>query len=110
LHERTRNAAIVAEERGFHFVHAIVDSLWLKKSGVSDEEVEILRREIESATGLPLLGATGRTTSKRARRDEALGSIAAACPHQKRRQNRLLAIRTTRRHERSMVARAAPVL
>ncbi|MCG3205957.1 MAG: hypothetical protein KCHDKBKB_02683 [Elusimicrobia bacterium] len=49
----------VAEKKGFHFLHAIVDSLWLKKEDVSDEEVEKLRLDIEIATGLPI-GLEGR--------------------------------------------------
>lgn len=57
--EALLKAKDVAESEGFHFVHAIVDSLWLKKPGVSDEEVERLRQKIEIETGLPL-GLEGR--------------------------------------------------
>jgi DNA polymerase-2 len=49
----------VAEAEGYHFVHAIVASLWLKKPGATAEEVEALRKKIEEATGLPL-GYEGR--------------------------------------------------
>jgi len=52
--ETLLKAKETAEAEGFHFIHAIVDSLWLKKPGVTDAEVETLRRKIESATGLPL--------------------------------------------------------
>lgn len=48
-----------AESRGYRFLHAIVDSLWLKKDGASDRDVEDLRKEIERKTGLPL-GYEGR--------------------------------------------------
>ncbi len=43
-----------AEEAGFHFLHAIVDSMWLKKPGASETEVEHLRQKIEEVTGIPL--------------------------------------------------------
>jgi DNA polymerase, archaea type len=43
-------AARVAERRGFRVIHGIVDSLWLKKEGASEEEFERLRREIEAET------------------------------------------------------------
>lgn len=49
----------VAEEMGFHFLHGIVDSMWLKKPGLRDEEIEELRQKIETVTGLPL-GFEGR--------------------------------------------------
>jgi DNA polymerase-2 len=58
--EALLTAKEVAEARGFHFVHAIVDSLWLKKPGASDPEIERLRLDIEIATGLPV-GLEGRT-------------------------------------------------
>lgn len=52
--EALLKAKEIAEGRGFHFVHAIVDSLWLKKDGVTAEETEALRKAIEQETGLPL--------------------------------------------------------
>jgi len=52
--EALLRAKEVAEAEGFHFLHAIVDSLWLTKNGVSDGEVEGLRKKIEQATGLPM--------------------------------------------------------
>ncbi len=57
--ETLLRAKEVAEEEGFHFLHALVDSLWLKKPGATDEDVEMLRKKIEAATGLPL-GYEGR--------------------------------------------------
>ncbi len=57
--EALLHAKEIAEGAGFHFLHAIVDSLWLKKDpffgvSASDEEIENLRRKIEEATGLPM--------------------------------------------------------
>ncbi len=46
--------ARIAEMRGFEVVHGIVDSLWLKKDGATQDDFEELRREIQSATGLPI--------------------------------------------------------
>ncbi len=49
----------IAEAKGFHFLHAIVDSMWLQKPGMTDAEIEDLRIEVERATGLPM-GIEGR--------------------------------------------------
>ncbi len=57
--EALLRAKEVAEDLGFHFVHAIVDSLWLKKDSADDQEIEQLRLKIEEATGLPI-GLEGR--------------------------------------------------
>lgn len=57
--EALLKAKETAEEAGFHFLHAIVDSLWLKKEGTTPEEIEALRLKIEERTGLPL-GYEGR--------------------------------------------------
>ncbi|MGD0636544.1 MAG: DNA polymerase domain-containing protein, partial [Nitrososphaerales archaeon] len=46
--------ARIAEMRGFEVVHGIVDSLWVKKPGATEEDFEELRREIQAAIGLPL--------------------------------------------------------
>ena len=46
--------ARIAEMRGFEVVHGIVDSLWLKKPGATENDFEELRREIAAAIGLPL--------------------------------------------------------
>jgi DNA polymerase-2 len=40
--------------RGFEVIHGIVDSLWVKKPGATEEDFEELRGEIEEAIGLPL--------------------------------------------------------
>jgi DNA polymerase elongation subunit (family B) len=57
--EALLKAKETAEAEGFHFLHAIVDSLWLKRSGATDDDVEQLRLKIERAVGLPL-GYEGR--------------------------------------------------
>ncbi len=57
--EALLRAKDAAEDEGFHFIHAIVDSLWLKKDGATDDDVERLRLKIEAVTGLPM-GLEGR--------------------------------------------------
>lgn len=44
----------LSEERGFRLLHGIVDSLWLQKPGITDEECRELAREIGERTGIPL--------------------------------------------------------
>ncbi|NWF86453.1 hypothetical protein HXY32_01345 [Candidatus Bathyarchaeota archaeon] len=44
----------LAEEHGFEVVHGIVDSLWLKKAGVSPREVADSCKEASRAFGVPL--------------------------------------------------------
>jgi len=44
----------LAESRGFRLIHGIVDSLWLKKEGATEEDYLRLRAEIEEATRLPV--------------------------------------------------------
>jgi DNA polymerase-2 len=52
--EALLRAKEIAEADGFHFLHAIVDSLWLTKDGATNDDVERLRQKIETATGLPM--------------------------------------------------------
>jgi DNA polymerase elongation subunit (family B) len=47
-------ASRMAEEKGFRIVHGIVDSLWLKKKGATNEEYQELCREIHEETKIPL--------------------------------------------------------
>jgi DNA polymerase I len=49
-----RDTVHLAESRGFRLIHGIVDSLWLKKEGATEEDYLRLRAEIEEATGLPI--------------------------------------------------------
>lgn len=44
----------LAEERGFEFMHGIVDAIWIRKRGVTDEEVTALQKVIEQATNVPI--------------------------------------------------------
>ncbi|MCS7095138.1 MAG: hypothetical protein NZ988_04960, partial [Thaumarchaeota archaeon] len=46
-------ALTVAERLGFEVVHGIVDSLWVRKEGATEEEYFGLVRSIEEETGLP---------------------------------------------------------
>jgi DNA polymerase elongation subunit (family B) len=46
--------ARMAEDFGFEVVHGIVDSLWLKKPGISPAEVTEFCREVSKAIGVPL--------------------------------------------------------
>ena len=47
-------ASGIAEQKGFRVIHGIVDSLWLKKKGASDEEYHELCRQIAEETKIPL--------------------------------------------------------
>jgi DNA polymerase elongation subunit (family B) len=51
--------AAMAEQHGFEVIHGIVDSLWLKKEGVSPREVADFCREVTSAVGVQL-GVEGK--------------------------------------------------
>ena len=44
----------IAESRGFDLLHALVDSLYIHKSGATHEDYESLAREIEEQTKLPI--------------------------------------------------------
>jgi DNA polymerase elongation subunit (family B) len=47
-------ASRMAEEKGFRVIHGIVDSLWLKKRGATNEEYQELCKEIGEETRIPL--------------------------------------------------------
>jgi len=47
-------AARLAEQRGFTIVHGIVDSLYIKKPRMTEEEVKAFCDELETITGIPL--------------------------------------------------------
>ncbi len=49
-----RKASRIAEEEGFDVVHGIVDSLWVKKSGVEKSELESLCNKIEKKLDLSI--------------------------------------------------------
>ena len=52
--EKLLQAKEVAEARGFALIHALTDSLWVKKKGATETEYEALREEMARATGLPI--------------------------------------------------------
>jgi len=53
--EMLLRAKDIAESRGFRFLHAIVDSLWLQKRGATKEDYEELARTISGRTDLPIV-------------------------------------------------------
>jgi len=44
----------VAESRGFHLLHAIIDCIWLKKEGATERDYEELSREITRTVGIDI--------------------------------------------------------
>jgi DNA polymerase-2 len=44
----------IAERRGFRMLHAIIDCVWLKKPGTTQQEYEELCREIAEQTGIDI--------------------------------------------------------
>src|SRR6202043_2838315 len=44
----------IAEDRGYEILHALVDSLYVQKTGATREDYEALNSEIEARTKLPL--------------------------------------------------------
>ncbi len=47
-------AAKIAEEEGFTIVHGIVDSLWVKKKGLTKDNIDSLTKRIESVLSLKI--------------------------------------------------------
>ena len=52
--EMLLRARTIAEAFGFRVIHAIVDSIYLQKPGLTAAELEALCREIEEATKIPI--------------------------------------------------------
>ncbi len=52
--EMLLRAKEVAEVRGFKMLHALVDSMWLHKTGATREDYEVLARAVTDATALPI--------------------------------------------------------
>jgi len=44
----------LAEDRGFEIIHGIVDSLYLKKKNITEEEVQDFCKELEQRTKIPI--------------------------------------------------------
>jgi DNA polymerase-2 len=52
--EKLLQAKEIAEKRGFRLIHAITDSLWISKDGLTEGEVLALCEEITRETGVPM--------------------------------------------------------
>jgi len=52
--EKLLQAKEVCEEEGFELLHAITDSLWIRKKGLEEEEVLQVCQKISEATGLQM--------------------------------------------------------
>ncbi len=52
--EMLLRARIIAEACDFQVIHAIVDSIYLQKPGLTERDLEALCREIEEATKIPI--------------------------------------------------------
>jgi DNA polymerase-2 len=52
--ESLLQAKEICEEEGFELLHAITDSLWIRKKGFKEEEVLELCRKISEATGMTM--------------------------------------------------------
>jgi DNA polymerase-2 len=50
--EKLLEAKEICEEEGFELLHAITDSLWIRKKGLMEEDVLELCRKISEATGI----------------------------------------------------------
>ncbi|MCX6133138.1 MAG: hypothetical protein NTU47_04910 [Ignavibacteriales bacterium] len=44
----------IAEEHGFHLLHAIIDCVWIKKEGATEQECEELARTISRRVGIDI--------------------------------------------------------
>lgn len=44
----------IAEQQGYHLLHAIIDCLWLKKEGATEEDYERLCRDIAKQVGIDI--------------------------------------------------------
>jgi DNA polymerase-2 len=44
----------IAEERGYRFIHAIVDCMWLKKEGATEADYEALATEVRDTVGIDI--------------------------------------------------------
>jgi DNA polymerase-2 len=44
----------IAEARGYHFIHAIVDCMWLRKPGATEADYESLAAEVRTEVGIDI--------------------------------------------------------
>jgi DNA polymerase elongation subunit (family B) len=52
--EKLLQAKEIAEARGYRMLHALVDSMWLQRTGATREDYESLAREVSDTTKLPI--------------------------------------------------------
>lgn len=52
--EKLLQAKEICEEEGFELLHAITDSLWIRKKGLDGEKVLHLCQKISEVTGIPM--------------------------------------------------------
>ncbi|MBI1784773.1 hypothetical protein HYR69_06480, partial [Candidatus Sumerlaeota bacterium] len=52
--EKLIRAKEICEEAGFRVIHAIVDCVWVQKRGIKADEIEMLCRAVNEATGLDI--------------------------------------------------------
>jgi DNA polymerase II len=52
--EKLLQAKEIAESGGYRMLHAIVDSVWVKKTGATEQDYRRLARAITEGTGLPI--------------------------------------------------------
>ncbi len=52
--EKLLQAKEICEEEGFELLHAITDSLWIRKKGIKEEEILRLCQRISEATGVTM--------------------------------------------------------
>lgn len=52
--ETILEASKLAEDKGYNLVHGIIDSLYIKKRGIKEEDVKEFCKELEIITGIPV--------------------------------------------------------
>ena len=52
--EKLLHAKEICEEEGFELLHALTDSLWIRRKGLREEDVMELCRKISEATGITM--------------------------------------------------------
>ncbi len=52
--EKILQAKEIAESKGYKFIHAIVDCMWLKKDGATEADYERLCKEVKAATNVEI--------------------------------------------------------
>jgi len=52
--EAILRAKEIAEEKGYHFLHAIVDCMWIKRKGATEEDYKQLAAEVSQTVGIDI--------------------------------------------------------